>query len=113
MSNPRFMCRKHLLGEHGELHKFRHMFIKGHRIEGRRGQIEPAAMKYRHDELAREMVRRGYRHESPYEQPDLSGYDLAGFTVDRAESTKELFKRCCDCKSQYRQQLMEPSNVPY
>lgn len=53
MSNPRFMCRKHLLGEHGELHKFRHMFIKGHSIEGRRGQIEPAAMKDRHDELAR------------------------------------------------------------
>lgn len=98
MVNPVLLCDQHLLGEHGEIHKHRHNFVKGHRIDGRKGQVEPESMGSRHDELADEMVRRGMSHKSPYEQPDLFGYDLMGFTVDREESLAELKRRCQECK---------------
>lgn len=98
MTDPKTLCRKHLLGEHGEIHKHRHNFVSGHSIAGRRGQIEPLAMQARHDALAAEMVRRGYNHASPYTQPDTSAYgDLSAWRVDVDESARELVKRCKDC----------------
>lgn len=102
MLNPGWLCRKHLLGEHGEIHKHKHNFEKGHSIEGRRGQIEPASMQSRHDALAEEMVKRGFNHKSPYEQPDLSHYDIDTFTVDRDESKRDLADRCPECKERMR-----------
>jgi len=74
MCNPKILCRLHLLGEHNELHKHRHIFVKKQDVSTRikRGQIFPEKMKERHDELADEMLRRGYKHESPYVQPDVS-----------------------------------------
>lgn len=99
MCDPRVLCQNHLLGEHSELHKHRHNFVKGHSIEGRRGQIDPAAMKSRHDELAVEMLRRGMNHQSPYEQPDLSNYDLTGHGVDRAAALADLVARCETCRA--------------
>lgn len=98
MIDPKKLCRKHLLGEHGEIHKHRHNFVKGHKIGGRKGQIEPMSMQERHDELAKEMLMRGYNHKSPYTQPNLSHYDLDGFIVDREESEKDLSSRCSDCR---------------
>ena len=72
--SPKTLCRNHLLGEHFELHKFRHSFIKKHDMSTRikRNQIFPKKMKQRHDELVCEMLKRGYNHNSPYEQPDVS-----------------------------------------
>lgn len=99
MLSPKCLCRKHLLGEHGEIHKFRHTFVKGHSIAGRKGQIEPSAMQTRHDELAAEMLCRGFQHTSPYTLPDLSHYDLTGFVVDRQKSAKDLSFRCGFCKN--------------
>lgn len=99
MVDPRGMCRMHLIGEHGEIHKHRHVFERGYSIAGRRGQIEPQAMWIRHDELAAEMVRRGHKHDSPYEQPNLSSYsdeDRYG-TVDVDASRAELNSRCPEC----------------
>lgn len=99
MVNPQLMCRKHLLGEHNEIHKHRHNFVKKHSIAGRYGQIEPKAMKKRHDELVMEMKRRGYNHNSPYELPDLSylsDRDRNG-SVNKIASHNELVSRCNDC----------------
>lgn len=99
MIDPQLLCRKHLLGEHGEIHKHKHNFVKAHSVAGRRGQIEPEAMQSRHDALAAEMLQRGYNHASPYEQPDLSylGPEDRYGTVDRAESLRLLSERCSDC----------------
>ena len=87
------MCLQHRLGEHAEIHKHRHVFVRGYSIAGRLGQIEPAAMKRRHDELAATFQ----NHRSPYTLPDLSGYDLDGFTVDIEESARDLSARCAKC----------------
>jgi hypothetical protein len=99
MINPAMLCRNHLLGEHVEIHKHRHNFVAGHSIAGRRDQIDPARMGERHEALAAEMVRRGYRHESPYQQPDLSGYDLSGHGVDVAAARADLLARCGECRA--------------
>jgi hypothetical protein len=56
-------------------------------------------MKQRHDELAKEMELRGYNHKSPYEQPDLSHYNLKDFIVDKEKSLIDLCARCPDCNS--------------
>jgi hypothetical protein len=92
------LCRQHLLGEHSEIHKHRHNFVKGHKMNGRRGQIDPCNMQSRHDELVVEMLQRGYKHESPYAQPDLSAYDFDDWHVDPSESLNELKRRCLDCR---------------
>lgn len=98
------LCVKHLLGEHGEIHKHRHSFVKCHSISGRINPvvlIEPANMGKRHDELAEEIVKRGYNHNSHYEQPDLSYLPDSELNakVDLDLSYRELSKRCEYCKA--------------
>jgi len=103
MIDPRLLCRKHLLGEHGEIHKHRHNFVKRHKIDGRLSPIvliEPASMKTRHDELANEMILRGYNHKSPYELPDLSYLPLAqqSAKANVRHNLRDLSSRCAECK---------------
>ena len=100
--DPKFLCQKHLIGEHGEIHKHRHNFVKKHKITKRITpivQIEPENMQNRHDELALEMLRRGYNHNSPYEQPDLShlSNNERYAKIDINNSIKDLFDRCPEC----------------
>lgn len=99
MIEPRLLCRKHLLGEHGEIHKHRHNFVKQHKMTGRTGQIFPTLMESRHDHLAAEMLRRGYRHESPYSQPDVA-YLGAMLEVepDLDANNADLCARCAQCR---------------
>lgn len=103
MVSPKLLCDKHLLGEHGEIHKHRHVFEKGWSIEGRitgDPQIEPLSMKSRHDELAEEMLARKMNHKSPYSMPDLSKYDmkmLSKAIVDKIKAYTDLISRCSNC----------------
>ena len=97
--DPKILCRQHLLGEHSELHKFRHSFVKKHNMSGRMGQIEPASMGQRHNELVKEMKRRGYNHNSPYIQPDVS--HLPEMLVNKEESLQILINRCDECKNRF------------
>jgi len=103
MIDPRLLCRKHLLGEHGEIHKHRHNFVKQHSISKRVSpvvQIEPKSMESRHDELAAEMLRRGFNHQSPFEQPDISYLPDSerNAVVDINVSMSDLIERCPICK---------------
>jgi hypothetical protein len=100
--NPKLLCKKHLLGEHGEIHKHRHNFVKQHSISKRISpvvQIAPEQMQKRHDELAYEMLRRGYNHQSPYEQPNLSylSKEERFAEIDTKKSILDLLSRCEDC----------------
>lgn len=103
MINPVLLCDKHLLGEHGEIHKFRHVFVKKWSISGRISpvvQIQPKSMAKRHKELAEEMTKRKFNHNSPYVQPDISYLPKNERTaeVDKAISVRDLRIRCSDCK---------------
>lgn len=99
------MCDTHLLGEHGEIHKHRHNFVKQHKIDGRLFpvvQVEPRSMESRHDQLVEEMVHRGFNHRSPFEQPcvDYLG-KKADSKVDLDISLEDLIDRCPKCKERY------------
>lgn len=103
MIDPSLLCRNHLLGEHNEIHKHRHNFVKKHKISGRIFPIvliEPEKMSYRHEQLSVEMTRRGYNHKSPYEQPDISHLsEVERFAVaDLDYNLKDLSDRCNGCR---------------
>ena len=101
-----YLCRKHLLGEHSELHKHRHIFEKQRSIKGyiENNCIEPMSMKLRHEQLVMEMLSRGYKHQSPYERPDINYLPLDHLTyeVDRCASLIDLLLRCKDCRERFR-----------
>ena len=103
MIPPKLMCNQHLLGEHNEIHKHRHVFEKQWSIDGRMKpvvQIVPAEMERRHEELVIEMAFRGFNHQSPYELPDLSYLpsEYLNAKVDLRFSVVDLKDRCKECK---------------
>lgn len=97
MVEPKKMCRKHLLGEHVELHMLVGTINKGRSIAGfiNKGLAEPYKIKQRHEQLAKEMAYRGYKHKS--ELPDFEYKGKEG-KVDIEDSEKELITRCGDCR---------------
>lgn len=100
--DPSLLCKNHLLGEHGEIHKHRHNFVNQHKITKRISpivQIEPENMQKRHDELVTEMLKRGYNHQSPYEQPDISYLtnEERFAKIDINISYNDLIVRCSEC----------------
>ena len=103
MIDPQLLCRKHLLGEHGELHKFIPSFHKKHKIDNRVApvvQIELSSYQSRHDELATEMLRRGMNHKSPLpELPDFTYLPTHQYEakVNKDISIKDLKERCEEC----------------
>lgn len=99
--NPKYLCRLHLLGEHFEIHKalgnlrnsggwVRNLVLKGF--------LEPQNFKKRHDILVKEMVKRGFKHNSPL----LIDVSLPIGYVDIGKSKKDLIKRCLKCRRRFR-----------
>lgn len=105
MINPKILCKKHLTGEHVETHMFVGAINKGKSIAGHTimNQAEPQKLMQRHDELAAEMLARGYKHESPLIKPQLEklprGTLLA--KVNKKAALADLLARCLDCKTNY------------
>jgi len=103
MIEPELLCRKHLLGEHGEIHKFLPSFRKGYRVGGRFDpivQIQFQGYLKRHDDLASEMLTRGYSHNSPLlDIPDFRSIypEYWDKKVNTLESLRELKLRCSEC----------------
>lgn len=96
------MCRRHLLGEHVELHMFVGSINQGTRM-GRyvtEGLLEFDSLRPRHAALVAEMKRRGYRHESPL--PKCRAIPKAErVRIDRGKSLGELVNRCKECQVNY------------
>jgi len=86
--------RQHLLGEHAELHCIvgallgKYRAYRHHpqtlRFKGRLGELY-----FRHSEQAAEMLRRGYRHDSPLPQISTPySYTYEEYQRDHAELAK-------------------------
>lgn len=112
MVKPELLCRQHLNGEHGELHKFLWTFKAKYKVKGRIKpfvQIQLSSYKQRHDELAKEINKRGGKHKSPLlEVPDFSYLPKEHYEakVDIKKSIRDLKKRCKECK-----QRIENENI--
>jgi hypothetical protein len=97
------MCRKHLLGEHVETHMIAGAIRKKKKLNGyvKANALEIASLVARHNALADEMIRRGYKHNSPLKAQDTSYLPdfVRGSRVNREKSMTMLFNRCADCKA--------------
>jgi hypothetical protein len=104
MINPKMLCRQHLLGEHGELHKWLPWFEKGRKVHGRFYpvvQIQFNGYKERHDLLALELLLRGWNHGSPIKKvPDFKTMypEYYNLKVDKEISISTLMDRCDKCR---------------
>jgi len=94
--NPEFLCTKHLLGEHVEQHMYVGCIKKGTSLRGYidKGLVEVHNIVKRHNLLAEEMVKRGYRHLSPIEEFTCQEIGC----VDSEQNINELRNRCKKCK---------------
>lgn len=103
MLKPTLLCRKHLLGEHNELHMLAGSICKRKSLDGfiRKKLLEPRNLAWRHSMLAEEMRARGYRHASPLQEYEeaLSLYPeyVRTATVDMCAAVADLSARCPDC----------------
>ena len=112
MVPTKYMCRKHLLGEHVEIHMFLGSLLKGTDLTGYvdNNLLEFSALQKRHDQIAAELHLRGYRHASPILVPEFEVSDyVANSKVNVAMSCEDLFKRCSLCRRRYDLDL---ENIP-
>lgn len=99
------MCNQHLLGLHKELHQelgtlqnhpHGESIVRGHWVLG---QASMEKVRERHQEVAREMERRGMNHQSPLEYSDESGMHswMHGLPFEQVQRAV-LSARCRDCE---------------
>jgi len=110
MCNPEIMCRQHLLGEHNECHMFLGSLRKQINMQGyfTNDLFEPKSLQNRHDLLAKELTKRGYKHNSPL---DLAESDFSYLTnqqlnhiINKNNSLKILISKCNICYQNYIKQ---------
>ncbi len=102
--HPERLCRKHLLGEHRELHGIWTILVNGTNgyalhpeLKRWRGKLK--ALYRRHDKLVKEMERRGYRHKSKLDKRRATGQTRQrSFVHTKEEQTTILISKKCDCK---------------
>lgn len=101
--SPTILCRKHLLGEHRELHAIYVILSKdkkGYRNhpETKRWVGKLAALYLRHEKLVEEMGKRGYVHASPLDKKHAKGKKIQDEFVDSPRTQmKRLKEKPCEC----------------
>ena len=105
LCNPEIMCKKHLCGEHVEMHMLLGTFRKEKQINGYidNNLVEPKLLHDRHAQLAQEMLNRGYNHQSEIciEDCGCMGYlpePVLNFKIDKTAALTELLSRCEACR---------------
>ncbi len=101
MVDPKYMCDRHLLGEHVECHMFAGCLDRGKTLSGyiNKNLFDPSSLVKRHDQLAKEMLSRGFRHLSP-----LFGHLGSPSPIDAARSLNDLLHLthlCSRCRQRY------------
>lgn len=103
---PRELCRKHLLGEHRELHGLWNILTKhkggggySQHPETKRWIGKTMALYNRHEALVDEMLSRGYQHHSPLDTNEASGSATQDTFIDPLVRQRELLaEKPCDCR---------------
>lgn len=106
MTDPKIMCRQHLLGEHVELHMFVGTINHGIKVDGyiRNNLLEIKSIISRHEELVKEMKKRGMNHQSPlpsFNQSKLPKM-FVDYTINKESALNDLLGRCKLCKESKR-----------
>ncbi len=99
------LCRKHLLGEHRELHGLWNILTKhkgrggyAHHPETKRWVGKLRALYQRHQELVLEMQKRGYQHLSPLDTRLARGKSSQDVFINTLREQKDILRRKpCAC----------------
>jgi hypothetical protein len=99
--NPKLLCRKHLMGEHVEMHMFVGTLNKNKSLKGYidKGLVVVQDIKKRHDILAKEIVKRGFNHQSPI-QLNIPLYEAGKINI--TDNIEDLSSRCEKCKERIK-----------
>lgn len=99
------LCRKHLLGEHRELHGLWNILTK-HQGQGGYSR-HPETLRWvgklkalynRHEQLVTEMKRRNYTHRSPLDKKLASGQGSQKVFINTISEQKKILKnKPCSC----------------
>lgn len=101
---PKKLCRNHLLGEHRELHAIWSVLTKNKKgyskhPETLRWQSKLAALFLRHENLVKEMRRRGYNHYSDLDSKLATGSKIQDCFVDSVADQKKILRnKKCACE---------------
>ena len=112
--SPARLCRKHLLGEHRELHGLWNIVSQGKRGYGRHPETlrwhgKLAALFARHTLLVDEMHRRGYRHASALDPALATGSSTQDTLITPLPEQEALLRaKPCDCLMPPGRALSEP-----
>jgi hypothetical protein len=101
---PERLCRNHLLGEHRELHGLWNVLTLGKKGYARhpetlrwKGRLK--ALFLRHEHLALELARRGYRHRTPLDRRLATGRAVQDAFVDSPRRQLRLLRaKGCACR---------------
>ncbi|MCS7150780.1 MAG: pyrimidine dimer DNA glycosylase/endonuclease V [Endomicrobia bacterium] len=102
---PKFLCRKHLLGEHRELHAIWNILTKNKKGYSKhpetlrwRGKLK--SLYIRHEKLVKEMLKRGYKHNSELDKNLAKGKAKQNVLINSLEEQKQILKqKGCSCFS--------------
>lgn len=101
--DPKFLCRKHLLAEHRELHAIWNILTKNKRgyakhPETLRWKGRLKALYLRHEKLKQEFLKRGYKHFSDLDKKLAKGKAKQDILINTLKEQKEILKKKnCDC----------------
>lgn len=105
--SPKYLCRKHLLAEHRELHGLWNILTK-HKGKGGysrhpetlRWVGKQRALYLRHESLVKEFTHRGYKHHTTLDKHLAIGSDKQNIFINSIKEQKILLKnKNCDCFS--------------
>lgn len=105
--DPKVLCRKHLLGEHRELHGLWNILTKhggtggySQHPETKRWHGKLKALYLRHEKLVAEMQRRGYNHHSNLDKKLATGSAVQNAFINTLAEQRMLLKaKPCACFS--------------
>ena len=103
--NVKYLCQKHLVAEHRELHGLWNILTihneKGgysRHPETLRWKGKLKALYNRHEELVKEMKRREYNHYSPLNKKFIWGSELQEIYINTIQEQREILKnKPCAC----------------
>jgi hypothetical protein len=103
--NPKYLCRKHLLAEHRELHGLWNILTK-HKGKGGYSR-HPETLRWvgktfalyeRHEALIREFKKREYNHHTPLDKHLACGDKKQKVLINTiAEQKVILYNKPCEC----------------
>lgn len=119
---PKYLCQKHLLGQHNEIHTIYNVYFKERRGWRNHPEVKRWAhcieqLVEAHDDTACEMIMRGYNHRTPLDFEWITHAYMGGELIswESLESQlNNLIQKECACDiSGIQQYILEQSTRVY